>query len=82
MKKSQKISSKIDFIGTCLNSLESLEGTLGLLGVKFDFFLEIHSRLILLQIWWYWNLNFFMNDIFRIFANEFGNLDENFYTSL
>jgi len=37
MKKSQKVSSKIEFIGTYPNSLEFLEGALGPLGVKVSF---------------------------------------------
>jgi len=36
MEKSQKISSKIEFIGTYPNSLVPPKGTLGPLGVKED----------------------------------------------
>jgi len=44
MEKSQKISSKIEFIGTYLNSLVSPEGTLGPLGVKHSSLGRVHFR--------------------------------------
>jgi len=43
LKKNSKISLKIEIIGTCLNLQESLEGTLGVLGltIKGDIILTI-----------------------------------------